>query len=258
MVKRSLALFFGLFLLAGIMGAPGLARADWTPGDPYKWLQSPDLTPTGVDVKVVNPYPAVPGLADDFQCTGSGPISDIHIWGSFSNDTLPPTQTFLLSIWSNNSGGSYSTPATLLWSQVFFPGQYTSRLYDTVSPQEYFYNPATGQVGFDTKVYQFNFYPTNPFVQTLGTIYWLGLSTDSDYFGWKSRDYNEGQFMDDAVWYDAQTFTWQNLEYFPGHPYVGQSMDLSFVLTPIPGSVWLMGSGLLGLSGIIFRRRRRK
>ena len=149
-----------------------------------------------------------------------------------------------------------------LWSKIFFPGQYTSRLYDTVLPQEFFWNPATGQVGGDTKVFQFNFYinPADAFWQQYGTIYWLCLTTDSDYFGWKTRDPYDpygGHFMDDAVCYDLDLDELKELRYFPTHPYAGQSMDLSFVITPVPGSVWLMASGLLGLSGIMFRRRRK-
>ena len=31
-------------------------------------------------------------LADDFECTQSGPITDVHIWGSWWNDQLPRFQ----------------------------------------------------------------------------------------------------------------------------------------------------------------------
>ena len=61
-------------VLAVILVWGGLALADWNPGDPYKWLQMPDVTSNGVDVSV-----GAVGLADDFLCTSSGPITDIHI-----------------------------------------------------------------------------------------------------------------------------------------------------------------------------------
>jgi hypothetical protein len=79
------------------------AMAHWFPDDPadpqdhkMHWAQMPDLQ-TGVDVlaSVPNPIPPPPDpvfggiLADDFQCTQSGPIRDIHIWAWWLNNVLP-------------------------------------------------------------------------------------------------------------------------------------------------------------------------
>ncbi|NQV35160.1 MAG: hypothetical protein HQ515_20870, partial [Phycisphaeraceae bacterium] len=62
-----------------------VAGCDWREGQPHKmhWPQLPDLTPEGLDVDV-NPQ-----LADDFRCTQSGPITDIHLWGGFQRDQVP-------------------------------------------------------------------------------------------------------------------------------------------------------------------------
>ena len=53
----------------------------------------PDLNPTGLDVlDTLQPFGEQPQwkiLADDFLCTQSGPITDIHIWGSWLNNVLP-------------------------------------------------------------------------------------------------------------------------------------------------------------------------
>ena len=59
---------------------------DWKPGSPHKmhWPQLPDLGFTGIDVAATQVT-----LADDFKCTATGPIHDIHIWGSFDKDILP-------------------------------------------------------------------------------------------------------------------------------------------------------------------------
>src|SRR5205085_7160156 len=38
-------------------------------------------------------------LADDFICTNTGPVTDIHIWGSWLNDLVDPTPTFWLGIY---------------------------------------------------------------------------------------------------------------------------------------------------------------
>ena len=48
---------------------------------PLKWLQDPEQGYEGVDVSLATP------LADDFICTESGPITDVHIWGSFFRTT---------------------------------------------------------------------------------------------------------------------------------------------------------------------------
>src|SRR5438128_379175 len=66
------------------------AKADWNPGDPAKWVQLPDLQ-NGMDVldtfSPILPYNKI--LADDFLCTQTGPITSIHIWGSWLNDNVP-------------------------------------------------------------------------------------------------------------------------------------------------------------------------
>jgi len=54
-----------------------------------KWEQLPDLSLTGMDVDATF-KPAAPDnmllLADDFLCSETGYITDIHIWGSWIND----------------------------------------------------------------------------------------------------------------------------------------------------------------------------
>src|SRR2546426_8872613 len=70
----------------------GVANGDWNPGDPAKWVQTPDLNPTGMDVNAsfAGQVPFMKILADDWRCTSMDPVSDIHIWGSWLNDRLPP------------------------------------------------------------------------------------------------------------------------------------------------------------------------
>ena len=68
--------------------------------EPLKWLQIPEQGKEGVDVNNTQFM-----LADDFRCTASGPITDIHFWGSFLDDILPPEGPggliFDVSIWSD-------------------------------------------------------------------------------------------------------------------------------------------------------------
>ncbi len=75
---KALNISIAVLLLAG-----STTLADWNEGDPYKWLQRPDIfTSQSLDVNAT--FPKI--LADDFECTETGPITSIHIWGSLRQD----------------------------------------------------------------------------------------------------------------------------------------------------------------------------
>ncbi|MGB9623976.1 MAG: GEVED domain-containing protein [Phycisphaerae bacterium] len=205
-----------------------------------KWLQRPDLTATGVDVD--NHFVQ---LADDFRCTQTGAIRDIHIWTSFYGDVLPPAVnglTFTLYIYSDVPIGPgnpypYSHPGTLLWSRTFQPGTYRAGLCANVHG-EWWFDPVQNFWHFpgDTQVYQYDFYinEEEAFRQTKGTIYWLGVKYNADMtdftMGWKST---REHWNDDACWLDTGSGTpiWRELRYGDGHPLAPDSMDLAFALT---------------------------
>src|SRR6185369_1224493 len=60
-----------------------------------KWEQPPDLGQQGIDINATRQSGAVPPptppylLADDFPCVTPGFITNIVIWGSWTNDVLP-------------------------------------------------------------------------------------------------------------------------------------------------------------------------
>jgi hypothetical protein len=261
--------------------------ADWDVGDPHKmhWPQLPDLTPDGLDVYATTAgiTPGAPPLqkylADDWRCSQTGPVTDLHIWGSWLNDVIPQNPsgthgTFQLGIWSDipasQSPTGYSMPGDLLWTRDFVPGTYMNRFYATAPEQ--FYDPNIGQIiGVDTQVWQYNFLidPAEAFFQEVDTIYWLSVThfdpdengivdpEDLDFiFGWKSAR-PEDRFNDDAVFGDAflEPFPvisgWGELRYPSVHPLGGESMDLAFVITPEPLTLTLL---LLGAAGFMRRR----
>jgi hypothetical protein len=279
----------GLALL-GLAAFALPTTADWNPGDPYKmhYPQLPDLTNTGIDVlaTVQGDWASQPQwkiLADDWLCTETGPVSDIHIWGSWRNSHLPngdPNNVvFKLSIHDDVPAGptTFSRPGLLLWQGFYRPGQFTV-LPNIVSGVTWrFFDPNLVQnpiVGQDSTAWQYNF--TNLgvngvplFEQRQGHIYWLDVQAQpldpTAFFGWKTTnplDPRTPHFQDDAVFADTAAFggalitPWAPLVYPPG-AFEGQSIDLAFVITPEPGTIaMLLGVGVAGLVALVRRRRR--
>jgi hypothetical protein len=277
-----------------LAGAAQPVLADWPNQNITKWVQLPDTRvdptgfPLGMDVLATYPYPAATApfgkiLADDFLCTLSGPITDIHIWGSWLNDQIPiqgPNAALVkLSIHSDipdpdGTGPLYSQPGQELWTRVFAPFTYIARPVGT--GPELFFDPNIGQIiGTDNVMWQYNFLLSEreAFRQQQGTIYWLDVQvmpvvpvgTALPLFGWKT---SEQHWNDDAVFADNPTFgapiptpfPWGELRYPTGHPLQGQSIDLAFALTTIPLPAALPAGGLLlvGMMGAAWVRRRRK
>lgn len=221
--------------------------ADWDPGMDAKWVQLPDLDPTGIDVNC-SPYPQDYLLADDFLCTEKGPITELHLWGSWRDDFFPQDDPgnldFHVAIYSDipaalNPDG-YSIPGEPLWETFIQPGMFVTRMY-WQGPEGWMDPPEEYLPLGDTLCWQYNFRfdeatafvqdgsPDNP------VVYWLVVKAfphaeQGEMFGWKTSN---DHWNDDAVWGIGDIpmpMLWRELFYPPQHEIAGLSIDLAFVL----------------------------
>ena len=245
-----------------------------TPG--AKWLQAPDTSSTGVDVDVtVDLPPTWPEqiCADDFQCTTTGPITGITVWGSWYHDILPSGSAenvmFTLSIRedipADRSGTGYSMPGEVLWRRDFERGQFTVEPIE--GEAESYYSPANQAFERNNHLmiykYTFDIDSSAAFVQTGSekdpTVYWLVVQAQivhapgsvATRFGWKT---SLDHWNDDAVWVEADEpyggSAWQELTYPKGHSLSPQSMDLAFAIETTEKSGTGTGTG----TGTTFHR----
>jgi hypothetical protein len=274
-----------VMILAGVAAFVLLTTplpADWNPGDPYKYLQSPD--PTGWDVEI---YGSNNTVADDWQCNGTGPVSDIHFWTSWAKDNIDgethpwgnvpgPMDLVWVGIAADVPAGTdkpYSHPGQLLWSRFFSWDQceFTIRPYGVGDQGFTNKTSSNGYVPHDHQLYQqVNIANIdNPFIQQEGQIYWLEIfgSWDgieygtNEAMGWKtSQDHAldaAAFYVNGSGWYPLDPQYWPQPNPstpFPAPPY---RFDMAFVITPEPSTVILFGIGILGLLGFAWRQRKR-
>ena len=253
-------------MLIAILAVSGAAFADWDVGDDHKmhFPQLPD--PTGWDIDLTQD-----AIQDDFLCSWSGPINDVHFWVSWEGDnTGGPTNISWIDIGiladvasgdpSNNL--SYSHPegglyGGALWAQRFLPGQFTSRYAGTgdqgwAEPANNIWRRPDHQDYYQINIDDISAV-TEPFIQEKDTVYWLAIHIGvEDYantkIGWKT---SLDHWNDDAVYYladEQHPYGWRELI----DPDTGSSLDMAFVITPEPATICMFALG-----GLALRRRKR-
>jgi hypothetical protein len=255
-----------LMISVCVLLASSPVRADWAVGDSFKmhFPQLPD--PNGLDVNFESPLM----LADDWLCTETGPVRDIHFWVSHRGGEIPAILGLRVEIFANIPAsplGGFSRPGASLWS-AGGPLPFNDFKFATApggTGNQGWYDPLTGQYipNDHNSYFQINLTNiTKPFIQTKGTIYWLGVSIDTtNADGWKTADLNSypapftgKHFEDDAV-FRSGGGDWRELHYPSGHPRGGQSIDLAFVITtPEPASFMLLAISVVATC--CFRSRR--
>ncbi|UCE74823.1 MAG: hypothetical protein JSV56_03735 [Methanomassiliicoccales archaeon] len=235
MKKKILGILTCILMVASSIVLAGTTAAHWDEeqGDTHKmhWAQTPDTSDTGVGVHLASWYK----LGDDFKCTQTGYINDIHLWGAFKNDNPGPYGLdFRLHIYSDKPAvidpefPSPSRPKDLLWYEEVLEGEYT--VDETTYPDQmdwYYPNTANFIPDTHTKVYQYNFHFEDDvaFQQQEETIYWLVVLQKNDpHFGWMTTT-NVLHWNDNAVRPIVGWPFWEALEHPNGDP-----MDLAFVI----------------------------
>ncbi|MBD3348048.1 MAG: hypothetical protein GF400_02485 [Candidatus Eisenbacteria bacterium] len=244
-MRAVLPLFTAVFCFLSVCPAV----ADWDLEDPHKWVQYPDLR-EGVGMDVMASWYDTTGriLADDFLCTETGAITEIHVWGSWFHDYLPyqdPLETgFTLSIHGDVPAdtimGTPSYPDTVLWYRYFEPGEFTARVWNSGPEEGWFHTPSMYIPNADTTCWQYNFRipESEAFVQqgdpVVPLVYWLDVQAypeDPDArFGWKSA---ENGWNDAACWswgVEPDIPEWRPTYYPDGHELSGESVHLAFVI----------------------------
>ena len=197
--------------LAVVVALAALALADWSPGDGHKmhFPQLPDEA--GWDVNATQPLI----LADDWQCSETGWVKDVHFWGSWKHGIEGQIISFVLSIHedipADQSPTGYSMPGQTLWEQEIT--NFTAVPIDPPS-MEGWYDPSINEVIWEDHqaYFQYNVFLPEAmwFWQEAGTIYWLNISAivedpANTRWGWKST---LDHWNDDAVW-----ATWGDLNW---------------------------------------------
>ena len=240
MKKLTLALWALVVALAPLAAGQGGDCNEWD-GLSHKmhWPQYPD--PNDLWSMAVSLGRVV--LADDFVCTATGPIRDIHIWGSFQNGHVPEGGadglTFELTIYADvpATEDHWSQPGRRLWRRVFQPGQYTCIQSDWDVAG--WYEPAGGDVYMPATdsgdLFRYDFcIEEEPFIQEEGEVYWLAVKDIPPdprmyWFGWIATDRRWG-WNDRAVYLQNQDDGWIEMDYPQGHEYADWPLDLAFAI----------------------------
>ena len=264
-MKKLILFTVALFLLTSVA-----TQAHWEEEDGHKmhFPQLPDVT--GWDVNATwNAIHAQLMLADDWECTETGPVTDIHFWGSWEGDIIGTIERFYINIRANipadqNPYGDYSMPGGVL--KIMQIDSFTIA-GPFESPDEGWYDPYTGQYSENDHdyYYQYNIVDIpDPFEQEEGEIYWLEVSAFiqnpvNTQWGWKSTLNN---WEDAACLYRTDIYNWMNMSEPPNFE---QSLDMSFVISngetsPIPtltewGMIIFM-TLIMGVGIVVLYRRR--
>ena len=229
-----------------IYGDPSLSLG--LPPGGVKWEQQPDTTQyegegLGMNIRCDRSDGTNRVLADDFQCTTTGPIHKVRLWGSWHNDVRCRINKIHLDIHNDKpaENGGNSEPNTLLWSRDFYAADFNETLYNS-NITESWWDPYTMMVVSypgEHQIWQYDInIPYGAFIQQGDSynpiVYWLDAYVELDpmdpnfptaQFGWETSSQH---WNDAGAWFDPAWNQWNELRYPSGHPDYYQLIDLAF------------------------------
>ena len=242
--------------------AAAAAWADWIDEDGHKmhYPQHPDLDGWDIDMTQFV-------LADDWRCSQTGFVDDIHFWASVEYGEQPQIASINVSIHDNitaqeNPYGDYSMPGDLLRAWTFNNFAMRPVVNDLWQGWDDPRSSMTAPVCRDQdhrNFWQINITDisqqvSNPLKQEIGKIYWLDLQITAlvadHLIGWKTTD---EPWNDVAVYMNpggAGAAPWIPVKVCQDD----METDFAFVITPEPATIAILGIG----SMLLFSRRRRR
>ena len=173
--------------------------------------------------------------ADDFILSQPTTITDVHFW--VLGYPTPPSGGFSWSVYADSYDANkvMYKPGALVGSG--------SALNIVATP--------TGNYPIGMTEYMISFDLNNPLALN-ASWYWLALQSSSPLF-WETTGAGTGQDAVQSI--QTSPYDWNKISNVDE-----DNHNLAFQLTstpvPIPGAVWLLGSGIVGLIGL--KRRMRK
>lgn len=256
---------FAMVVVLAVLVLQCTSFAQGAPVFGNKYIQAPKLTADSWDFssevkRAVTGAPVFTSLmADDWKCPDGKPITDIHWWGSYwykpgayinySNGcqdapNAQGVQGFTVKIYSDipvGPGVVYSRPGQELWSKTF-QGNANESLVTTIDK---------GSGLFET-VYKYDILlgQSDWFQQEKDVIYWLSVQANFDatdrQWGWHETNQH-------VIDYAVQVWDGSNWII----PCSGHDMAFQLTTVPEPASLMALGLGVIGLGGMISRRRRK-
>ena len=198
-MKRKIIGFFIMVLLVAIAGntiVTNRGMADWSQGDGHKMhypqlpgIIEPDIFNTLNNCHGYNQY-----IADDWECSETGIVTEIHFWGAWRGDGPVDAEITAFDIKIGKHPLSLA-PSNILWEHTFTSSEFIrDGPFNCDSP---WFNPGNPSSSYiETKYYQYNIENigsvTTPFHQIQGERYWLIIGSYSfdveDFWGWRTTD----------------------------------------------------------------------
>ncbi len=156
-------------------------------------------------------------LADDWQCSESGPVRDLHFWGKWFAGIETTIDHFDILIYADIPADPpsipFSQPGQLLWQYDAYA--FATTAISRTAPGGW-YSPETGEALSDIQqdYFQYDIYFDDPqtwFEQVEGTIYWIQIApvlTSPGEWGWMA---SVDHFNDNAIYWDPTPEEWIEL-----------------------------------------------